>query len=232
MSGRDVDEHDESPLWEESTDESEGWLGSRGSTLVQIAIVGLCVAFVGVSLLLWTVSGTVSGYATAASGGGAVPTISAPPATTTSAPATPQGYRRVTGPGGIEVSIPQDWPVKPGAVPSNQQADNPKSPGDLLRFGGGPAVPGALYDSLVAAETENPTIAAGYTRVKLEKITNRADTVDWEFEYDKDGTRRHVFGRYWRLGGTDYVVYASAGAGTWSTMRPILDVLLGSVTPS
>ena len=135
------------------------------------------------------------------------------------------------GPEGIVVSIPEDWPVKPGATASNLQADDPGSPGDLIRFGGSPSPAVSLLDSIVQNETDNPNIRDGYQRLRLERVDGTADTVEWEFLFVKDGQSRHAFGRFWRLDGVDYVVYASAGIDTWPNLRRVMDIVILTATP-
>jgi hypothetical protein len=177
-------------------------------------------------------------------------TVSTPHGTTTSAPPTstppsalgpppesslnpgaiPPGFRQVSGPGGIMVSIPGDWPVRPGATAFNMQADDPDSPGDLIRFGGSPSPPVSLLDSVVQNEADTPTIRDGYQRLRLERVSGTTDIVEWEFLFIKDGQPRHAFGRYWRLDGLDYVVYASAATNTWPGLQPVIDVVVRTAT--
>lgn len=156
-----------------------------------------------------------------------------PPVTTTTTPpaAEPVGYRTVTGPAGVYVSIPADWTVKQGAVPSNQQADSPT--GDrLIRFGGSESTSLPLLDTVASNETDNPNIVHGYQRLELSPVTTLpVEAVDWEFLWVKDGTTRHGYGRYWRTNGIDYVVYASTTADQWYTMTEIVDVMVRSAGP-
>jgi hypothetical protein len=155
-----------------------------------------------------------------------------PPVTTTTTPAEePTGYRTVTGPAGVYVSIPADWTVKQGAVPSNLQADSPA--GDrLIRFGGSESTSMPLLDTVASNETDNPNIANGYQRLELSPVTTLpVEAVDWEFLWVKDGVPRHGYGRYWRTNGIDYVVYASATADVWSSMAEIVDVMVRTAGP-
>jgi hypothetical protein len=158
-----------------------------------------------------------------------------PPTTEETADATdglvPEGFRTVSGPAGIQVAIPLGWPVKPGAVPSNRQADA-LSGGGLVRFGGSPATGMSLYDTVAGNETANPNIIDGYQRLRLEPVYGfGVEAVDWEFNYFKDGELRHGQGRYWRLGGVDYVVYASAPETSWPPMISVIDTMIATAQP-
>jgi hypothetical protein len=73
-----------------------------------------------------------------------------------------------------------------------------------------------------------------YSRLRLEFVQDSGGTqvVEWEFRYrDKEGNYRQAFGRYWRLGQTDYVVYGSAPMAAWSGMRPVLETVMATATP-
>ncbi len=131
------------------------------------------------------------------------------------------------------LAIPDGWPVKPGAVPSNQQADNPMFPDEFLRFGGSPAPAMPLVDSVMQSERSITSIREGYQRLRLADVpsTSAQEAVDWEFTFTKDGQFRHAYGRYWRTGGMDYVVYASAPDGTWSNLEPIIEVMVRTAGP-
>lgn len=164
------------------------------------------------------------------------PTTTWTPPSTSLAPVTdepvPPSYRTVSGPGGVHVAIPADWQVKPGAVPSNLQADAPDGT-SLIRFGGSAAEPGSLLDTVASNETENPNIVHGYLRLRLEPVVGMGvEAVNWEFEFvNKDGVQRHSYGRYWRLNGIDYVVYASTDAALWDTMTETIEVMVSTAGP-
>jgi hypothetical protein len=160
------------------------------------------------------------------------PSAAGPPVSSLDPGVVPRGFRQVSGPGGILVSIPEDWPVKPSATAFNMQADDPDSPGDLIRFGSSPSLAVPLLDSVAQNETGNPSIRDGYQRLRLERVHGATDTVEWEFLFTKDGQPRHAFGRYWRLGGLDYVVYASAAANTWPGLQSVVDVAVRTATPN
>jgi hypothetical protein len=161
-------------------------------------------------------------------------TTASPSTSATSAEDDPalSSYRTVSGPEGVHVAIPADWSVKPGAVPSNLQADSPDGT-SLIRFGGSAAEGRPLLDTVASNETDNPNLATGYVRLRLEPVTTlTVEAVDWEFEFvNKDGVLRHSFGRYWRLNGIDYVVYASTDAAHWDTMAEVVDVMVRTAGP-
>lgn len=143
----------------------------------------------------------------------------------------PSGYRLATGPAIAQVAIPADWTITPGAVSSNVQANSPT--GDrFIRFGGSAATAMPLLDTVATNEVQNPNIADGYQRLRLEPVSMHGlEAVDWEFLFVKDGVARHSYGRYWRLNGTDYVVYASTSVDSWPTMTEIVDVMVSTAGP-
>jgi hypothetical protein len=155
-----------------------------------------------------------------------------PPVTTTTVPEDPlAGYQTVTGPAGVYVAIPADWTVKPGAVPSNLQADSPTAD-RLIRFGGSASTDMSLLDTVASNETSNPNIADGYQRIQLAPVpTLPVEAVDWEFTFVKDGVTKHSYGRYWRRDGIDYVVYASTTADLWPSMTEIVEVMVRTAGP-
>ena len=147
-----------------------------------------------------------------------------------SSTAVTSGYRRVPGPNGISAELPSTWLVKAGTQPTNIQADNPDSPGSLIRIGGSPSDPLPLLDAVAGNETQNSGISNGYQRLRLERVNGDPDAVVWEFLYAKDGEPKHSFGRYWRIGGVDYIVYGSASAAAWPAMKTVLDVVVRTTT--
>lgn len=141
------------------------------------------------------------------------------------------GYRTVNGPAGVYVAVPADWTVKPGAVPSNFQADSPAAD-RLIRFGGSASTGTPLLDTVATNETDNPNIADGYQRIQLTPVTTLpVEAVDWEFTFVKEGVTKHSYGRYWRRDGVDYVVYASTTADLWDSMTEIVEVMIRTAGP-
>lgn len=139
----------------------------------------------------------------------------------------------MSGPAGISLAIPQAWPVTPGSLATHVQAEDPTTPGSLIRFGGSPSESRPLLDSVASNEQDNSGIQKGYQRLKLARVPSSAGTeiVEWEFTYDANGTIKHAFARFWRLNGTDYIVYAGATAAAWPAMMPVVEVMLRTAGP-
>jgi hypothetical protein len=145
---------------------------------------------------------------------------------------TPSGYRRTTGPAGVEVTIPADWPVKSGSIPSNDQADAPDGTGSFLRYGGTPTPSMPLLDAVAENESTNSGIRVGYQRLRLDQVSDSGgESVVWEFLFTKSGQQRHALGRFWRANGYDYVVYASSTVSRWDELQPVLAVFTQSPGP-
>lgn len=137
----------------------------------------------------------------------------------------------VSGPAGVEVAIPESWSVRPGAIPSNQQADAPDGSG-LVRFGGSPAPVTTLLDTVIENETGNPNVLEGYQRLRLEPVYGYGtEAVDWEFTFVKDGEFRHGRARFWRTNGIEYVVYASAEEVDWPSLVPVIETMIATAQP-
>jgi hypothetical protein len=127
------------------------------------------------------------------------------------------------------VAIPAAFQLTASPSAANQQAADPANPDAFLRFGGSAAPKTALLTEIEAGERTNPNIRNGYQRLRLTTITFQATTaVDWEFTFVKDGRTRHAYGRYWRVGGTGYVVYASAPVEQWDALQPAFGHMLAS----
>lgn len=143
----------------------------------------------------------------------------------------PPGYETVDAPGGLTVAIPAGWPV---SAPSdiNRQADAPDTD-CLVRYGGSPSDPEPLEKVVARFETTNPRIRPDYQRMRLEPVSYGVaeEAVDWEFTFRSDTGPRHAYGRYWRLYGTDYVVYASCATGAWPRMGEVVTTLTDTAAP-
>ncbi len=153
--------------------------------------------------------------------------------TTTVSSLVPQGFQRVSGPGGITLAIPKDWPVTPGSLATHVQADDPATPGSLIRYGGSPSESRPLLDAVASNEQDNTGVQNGYQRLKLARVPSAtgAEIVEWEFTYLANGVSKHAFARYWRLNGTDYIVYAGATAEAWPAMASVVDVMVRTAGP-
>jgi hypothetical protein len=134
----------------------------------------------------------------------------------------------VSGPAGVQVPVPEDWSLGPGAVPSNLQADDPAVPGRFLRFGGDPADGTDPVATVGRYEAESPGIRTGYQRIRLEPVSFGPSSLgaDWEFTFLRNGRTRHAYGRYWYDGGTLHVVYLSTYETDWSSSADLLQVVL------
>ncbi|KOV87214.1 hypothetical protein ADL03_07655 [Nocardia sp. NRRL S-836] len=164
-----------------------------------------------------------------------LPRLSYPPATTrpstsvSGSVSTPAGYRTVTGPNGVFVSIPQTWSVAAGSQPTNHQADDPATPGAVVRYGASASEARPLYDAVAANESG---VKTGYQRIRLATVSSGAEVVEWEFLYTSEGVQRHAFAHYWRRAGLDYIVYGASNAADWSVMRPVVDVMVSTAGPA
>jgi hypothetical protein len=151
------------------------------------------------------------------------------PVPTTESTTEASDYRRVDAPAGLSVSIPGAFQLTSSPSAANQQAADPASPDAFLRFGGSAAPKAALLAEIEAGERTNPNVRNGYQRLQLTTISFQGTTaVDWEFTFIKDGRTRHAYGRYWRVGATGYVVYASAPADQWYTIQSAFNHMLTS----
>lgn len=147
-------------------------------------------------------------------------------------PSATTAFVPVTGPNGIATVIPKGWQLKPCTVVDCQQADDPHSPARFLRLGATQAHGGRPIDEQLAYETEFSAGRANFQRVRMEAVTQHGfDAVDWEFEYDLNGARRHVKTLLWRANGMDNWVYASAELPLWPQTKDIYDRMVASSQP-
>ncbi len=156
-------------------------------------------------------------------------TTTRPSTSVSSSPFTPVGYRKVTGPNGVFVSIPQTWTVAAGSQPTNHQADDPATPGSVVRYGASTSEARPLYDAVAANESG---VKTGYQRIKLATVSSSAEVVEWEFLYTAEGVQRHAFARYWRRAGLDYIVYGASNATDWTQMQQVVYILVSSAGPT
>jgi hypothetical protein len=146
--------------------------------------------------------------------------LTTPPQTSYPRGEVPDGYTAVTGPGGIQVSIPSGWTVTTPFASENE-ADDPSGSGSLIRYGGTPQASSSLLESVTADVNGNTSVKTGYQQLQLDAVRSASgdDTVVWEFLFDKNGVQRHVLSWFWRAHGTDYLVYFSATEVNWDSMR-------------
>jgi hypothetical protein len=161
--------------------------------------------------------------------------LAPPPSTTTTTqppttkPSAVTGFTPVNGPNGVTTVIPKGWALKACTIPDCQQADDPGDPTRFLRLGATASRGGSLFDGQVAYEKEFSDGRVNFQRVKLDSLTHHgSEAVDWEFEYDLNGVRRHVKTLLWRANGKDNWVYASAELQTWPETREVYDKMVAS----
>ncbi|WP_285610484.1 hypothetical protein [Actinokineospora globicatena] len=161
-----------------------------------------------------------------------------PPSTTTAgtpspvAMPVPEGYQRVAGPGGLITTIPVGWTITRSSGPGAMQATDPDDPGRYVRYGGAPAPAEDLVASHVDYELRFAGAHRGFQRHSLGTATyHDVAALDWEFEHDSAAGRRRAHSLYWRIGGTEYFLYASAPAARWSETKPIFNTMVDNSTP-
>lgn len=143
-----------------------------------------------------------------------------------------QDYTQVTGAGGMTTYIPVTWPTKAASGHGSTQADDPNGTTMFVRYGGAPTAETDTYATHADYERQFAAQHANYVSLGLDRTDVRGmPAVDWEFEYDLDGVRRHVRSVYWLANGYDYFVYASSPVELWPDAQQILDVMLVNSTP-
>jgi hypothetical protein len=158
------------------------------------------------------------------------PTYAEPTETATPG-AVPPGYQAAQGAEGLTVAVPGGWTAEPIKNSTNVQVVDPA--GDcLLRFGG------SVADTSTVMEAVDVQVASLSSRPQYQKIQQQAvdygyadDAVDWEFTFRADTGPRHAYGRYWRVGGIDYVVYGSCSTAAWPSFGDALDTAFATANP-
>jgi hypothetical protein len=208
----------------------------RSSRWVAFALVSgytAVAAILGVVLLALSAPASVPAQPQPPPVAGATPPISTPttvPPTTNVAAAT--GFTAVTGSNGVATVIPSGWRLGSCTAPDCSQVDDPADPRHFLRFGATPSRGGSLLDQQTAYEREFSTGRVNFQRVKLDPVAHRGhEAVDWEFEYDLNGVRRHVKTLLWRANGEDNWIYASAELTRWPETREIYDRMVDAAKP-
>ncbi len=142
----------------------------------------------------------------------------------------PAGSRWVAAAQGLRVAVPQGWPLRPVPGTAELRAVDPQRPARFVQVGG--YRPGHA-SQLARVRGYASTESAGYRQIHLDRVDYGAspDAVDWEYTYLAGGTDQRAEGRYWRLGGAEYVVYASAPAADWSDVQPVFAVLVATARP-
>jgi hypothetical protein len=141
------------------------------------------------------------------------------------------GWRGVTGAYNLSTEIPAAWTPMPRSD-SAFQAGDPLDGGRFVRYGAAPVAGGNVIQRREQEERENPNIQDGYQRLALQPTAHLdAPAVLWEFEFNKDGLRRHVRAMFWEVDGVEYFVYASTTATEWEDTAPIFEHMVDTAAP-
>ncbi|SDH48061.1 hypothetical protein SAMN05192558_102131 [Actinokineospora alba] len=144
----------------------------------------------------------------------------------------PEGFQRVAGPGGLVTTVPKGWAIARSSGPGSVQATDPADPARHVRYGGAPAPATDLLQSHVDYEAVFAKSRSGFKRLSLGTTQYHGVlAVDWEFEHDSAGVRKHVHSMYWRIDGIEYFVYAAANADRWAETVPIYHALIDNASP-
>jgi hypothetical protein len=160
-----------------------------------------------------------------------------PPVVTTeptlSSGAVPSGYTRVTGPVGVEVSVPSNWPTADETLVSVDEVDDPGDQDTYLRYGGSAAAPTSLLTAVRQIEVSTAGLGNDYQRLSMTEVTSPSgdQTVEWQFLFTKNGVQRHAVDWFWRADGNDYGVYAATPVTNWQQLQPVIQVLEQTAGP-
>jgi hypothetical protein len=152
---------------------------------------------------------------------------SAPPARST----VPAGFRLVSSTAGLRLAIPIGWKVRPVSnAPAEQRAADPAHPFAFVQFGGYTTVHATQLGRVRGYEQGKQR--TDYVQLKLAPVTyGQADeAVDWEYTF-RSSSVLHAYGRYWRVGKREYVLYALAPQANWEQTEAVLQTALKSATP-
>jgi hypothetical protein len=156
-------------------------------------------------------------------------TTTVPPTSSTTATT---GFTSVMGPNGVVTAVPTGWPLGSCTTADCTQANDPANATRFLRFGASPSRSDSLLNQQAAYEMEFSAGRTNFQRVKLDAVTHHGhEAVDWEFEYDLNGVRRHVKTLLWRANGEDNWVYASSELQLWPATRDIYDRMADAAKP-
>jgi hypothetical protein len=144
----------------------------------------------------------------------------------------PDGFQRVSGPAGVFTVIPAGWSAVRSTGPGALQAADPAGTGRYVKFGGSVAPQIAIDLSHIQYENGFAARSADYRRIALSLATYGGhEAVEWEFEHRDGPNISHVRSLYWRVGGKEYFVLASAPVAQWAQMRPIYDTMVANTDP-
>jgi hypothetical protein len=147
--------------------------------------------------------------------------------------AVPSGYTRVTGPVGVEVCVPSNWPTADETLVSVDEVDDPGDQNTYLRYGGSAAAPTSLMTAVLQIEVSTAGLGNDYQRLSITEVTSPSgdETVAWQFLFTKNGVQRHAVDWFWRADGSDYGVYAATPVTNWQQLQPVIQVLEQTAGP-
>jgi hypothetical protein len=181
-----------------------------------------------------TRSATIPGAAAPLTGTGTVtpgPTTPAPAPTPTptdsptptALPAVPTDFRTLTTSGfgvTVRLPVPAGWTDKPSRTDARIRTDvDLVDPQVLLRLDLSARAPGSAQDA--AERTESATRLTGYRRIGITRVPGVGDdAADWEFTFQRDGTRQ-VVDRQILSGQAAIAVYYSAPSDLYRRYLPV-----------
>lgn len=153
------------------------------------------------------------------------------PTTGTGSAATPVGWHQYTGPGGFSIGVPDGWSVQPDGtsvrIQDNrglflliQQSNQPKAD--------------AKADWL-QQEPARRARSNGYERIRIDTITYRdyLTAADWEFYFNRGGTRLHVLNRGFVTSRTQaYGFYWETPTDKWAAGQPYFQTFATTFQPA
>ena len=158
-----------------------------------------------------------------------------PTTTTTAAPRiapAPQGFQRVNGPAGVKTIIPDGWRPTRSTGPGAMQAVDPGGSGLYVKFGGSDAPALTIETDHVRYENDYAVRSQEYRRLELSSAVYAGHAaVRWEFEHRDGAVTAHVASLYWRAGGKEYFLLASAPAAQWPQMKQIYEAMVANSDP-
>ncbi|HEX4722836.1 MAG TPA: hypothetical protein VH333_10005 [Pseudonocardiaceae bacterium] len=89
-----------------------------------------------------------------------------------SAGVVPPGYTRVTGPVGVQVSVPSNWPTATESLASVDEVDDADDPNTYLRYGGSASPSMPLMDAVLQIEDGTAGLGDAYQRLSLTDVTS------------------------------------------------------------
>ena len=145
---------------------------------------------------------------------------------------TPAGFERVAGPANVGTVIPTGWQVQQTDRSGVVHATDPAESSRFVGYGGTNVTQRDFAEAHIAGESAFATETSDYRRIDLSTATYAGHpAVQWEYQHDDGSGLRHVRSLYWRVAGTEYVVFASGPAAEWPQMSPIYDAMVGYSRP-